>query len=83
MKDSFLRVYRAEYSARLAVLNQTTLHADAVIARVEAMVAEWDLAEINGAPAGQACNFEGEAENFRRFARARYDAVTERAELPE
>ncbi|MGK0362305.1 MAG: spore coat protein CotH, partial [Bradymonadia bacterium] len=75
VKDSFLRVYRAQYIARLAELNETTLHPDAVIARVDAIEAAWRLPEVEAAPAGRACDFTGQAENFRRFARARHDVV--------
>jgi hypothetical protein len=80
IKDSFLRVYRAEYEARLFALNQTVLHPDNVVPLVDDNEAAWSLAEVGGTPAGPACDFTAGAQAFRDFARARHDVVSAIAE---
>ena len=75
IKDSFLRVYRAEYEARLFELNETVLHPDNVIPLVDDNEAQWSLSEAGASPAGPQCDFPGGAQAFRDFAAARHDVV--------
>ncbi len=83
VKDSFFRIYARDYADRLFELNETILHPDAVLPRVDAAEAAWSLAEVAAAPAGAACDFTGKAEQFRAFARARYEAVSVFAAPPD
>ncbi len=75
IKDSFLRVYRSEYDARLAELNETVLHPDTVVPLVDANEADWTLSEVTATPAPPYCDFTAGAERFRTFARDRHDVV--------
>jgi len=76
IKDAFFQVYRAEYKARLAELNETVLHPDSVVPLVDANEAMWSLEEAAATPAGPYCDFTDGAERFRSFARDRYPVVS-------
>jgi spore coat protein CotH len=76
-KDSFLRVFRAEYEARLLELNNTVLHPDNVVGKVDAVVAEWDLEEIEASAGGATCNYTSRANGFRDYAIARHAYVND------
>ena len=75
IKDAFLEVFRAEFDMHLATLNETVLSPEEVIARVDAVEAQWNLVEITASPGGPACNFAGGAASFRAFAQQRQGVV--------
>lgn len=74
-KDSFLRVYRPEFDARMLELNNTVLTPANVVAKVDAVEAEWALDEIGAAPSEPACDYPSRAQTFRDFAVARHAYV--------
>jgi len=76
-KDSFLQVYLPEYEARLLELNNTILHPDNVLAKLDGAVAEYDLAEISEMPSGPACNYTAREAAFREFVTARHAFVND------
>ena len=74
-KDSFLQVFRPEYEARLLELNNTVLHPDNVLGKLDEVVAEYDLDEIGASPSGPSCDFVGREGVFRNFVTARHAFV--------
>ncbi|WP_428267828.1 CotH kinase family protein [Haliangium sp.] len=76
-KDTVLAVYRSEFEDRLRQLNQGLLHPDNVKPLVDEVIAGAALDEVNQALAGQSCNFESAATNFKDFVDARHAFVVE------
>jgi len=74
-KDSFLDVYRDEFTARLRTLSEGPLHPDRVGAIVDEVAGSMNILEAEAAPAGTDCDFRGAADDFKAFATRRYEEV--------
>jgi len=76
-KNSFFRVFTPEFEAKLLELNNTILHPDNVLPKLDAAMAEIDLDEVNATPTGPSCNFLAREDVFRDFATRRHAYVNE------
>ncbi len=82
LKDSYLRVFREEYLARLRALSETVLHPSNVMAIIDEVAQDYVLEEARAAPAGVSnqaiCGMGDPAPVIARmkaFARGRYERV--------
>jgi CotH kinase protein/Lamin Tail Domain len=85
LKDSFLRVYRAEFLARVEELSRSVLHPDNVTALIDEALAEYALEEAKEAPAGitlsAGCGLGDPvivANRMKSFVRLRHERVLDR-----
>jgi hypothetical protein len=82
LKDSFLRVFRAEFLDRLRTLSGTVLHPSNVMSLIDEALAEYSVDEAKEAPAGlpntSQCAMGDPAmvaAKMKAFARGRYERV--------
>ncbi len=82
LKDAFLKSYRTEFNERLFELNNTLLHPSEINKLVDEVMATANPTEAAQAPAGVACNFAGDASNFKSFAAQRFNIINSQVSGP-